>query len=251
MAARKVNTAKSSAHFGQTFLFPPTLDALIPRQGTIDISRHVAPIIGAFYELMTAYILDGYKGRTDVTKDICPDAHIKRGEEPTLVEVKAGQKWRYHKCDTQQLKNYGRSGYRVEYAFVGYGRGRETVSSVAKTWMDLYEYLASTVDRIIVVDISIIFQGLKSKVFLRRKYNSWIRDDKGTGFDSVYVNQPFQHSVMENNGWAEMIRLKDPGRYQFKQRRIRRLKMDIEGVEFKVKPFTLYEIVLPDGETPF
>lgn len=251
MVERKVNTTKSKAHFGQKYLFPPTLNVPIPRQDAADVARHVAPTIGAFYELMTAKVLHGYKGQTDMTQDICPDVHVKRGEEPTLVEVKAGQKWRYHKCDTAQLKNYEKSGYRVEYAFVGYGARGETVSSMVNTWADLFLYMSSTIDRIIVVDISIIFQGLKSGCFLRRLYDSWAKDYGRGGFDSVYVNQPFQRAIMEGGDWAGMIKMKNPEKYECKQRKVGGLVMDVEGAKFKVKPFTLFEVVLPDGDTPF
>ncbi len=198
-----------------------------------------------FFESLAVAVLGGRRGSLSHTADICPDLHIKRGSEPTLVEVKGGTRRHYFKCDTRQLVSYKDCGERVEYAFIAYDyKSRESVSENVDTIRELYEYYASRICYMIVLDVSVVHGAWKAGIFSRKKYDSWVTN-KGS-FDCVYANQKFMREIIAG------IPLRVPdGTFVWRKRQRRAGSVEVSGVKFQVNSFPLVEVVMPDSEIPF
>ena len=243
----KVINRKTSNPWSQRKLFTGNLDERLANSGKHSKRAHIAVVSTEFFESLAVAVLGGRRGSLSRAADICPDLHIKRGSEPTLVEVKGGTRKHYFKCDTRQLVKYKDCGERVEYAFIAYDYKRsEPVSDHVDTIKELYEYFASRISYMVVVDILIVYEGWKNGTLTRKKYDSWVTD-KGT-FDYVYANQKFMRSIMAQGG---MFSVNDPINLVWRKRQRRAGSVEVAGVKFKVNSFPLVELIQPDSEIPF
>ncbi len=244
----KVINRKTSKPWAQRKLFEGDLSLPLANSSPKSKASHIASVSSEFFETLAVSVLGGRRGAVDGQADICPDLHIKRGSEPTLVEVKGGTQRRYFKCDTRQLVNYKGCGERVEYAFACYWMDRgKTVGQMADTIGDLYGYFSKNIYYMVVVDISVIYSAWKAGVLAQRKYESW-STDRG-GFDSVYADQKFLRQIIENGVWdTDLKRLPE---LKWSKRQRRASSVEVAGVKFKVNSFPLVELVRPDSAVPF
>lgn len=243
----KVINRKTSNPWSQRKLFTGNLDKRLVTSNKHSKRAHIAVVSTEFFESLAVAVLGGRRGALNSEADICPDLHIKRGSEPTLVEVKGGTRRRYFKCDTRQLVKYKGCGERVEYAFIAYDyKSSESVSQHVDTIKEVYEYLASRISYMVVLDVSVVHGAWKAGIFSRRKYDSWVTD-KGA-FDCVYANQKFMRNIIAEGGmcWAM-----DTVKLVFRKRQRRAGSVEVAGVKFQVNSFPLVELVRPNSEIPF
>lgn len=241
----KVINRKTSSPWSQRKLFTGNLDERLSNSGKHSKRAHIAVVSTEFFESLAVAVLGGRRGSTSPQADICPDLHIKRGLEPTLVEIKGGTRRHYFKCDTRQLIKYKACGERVEYAFIAYDyKSSESVSDHVDTIKELYEYFANRISYMVVVDVFLVYDAWKSGLFSRRKYDSWATD-KGT-FDYVYANQKFMRDIIAGD-----VRQVPITGFEWRKRQRRAGSIEVAGVKFKVNGFSLVEFVQPDFEIPF
>jgi len=206
----------------------------------------VASISSHFFEALAASVLGGRRGATDSDSDICPDVHIQRGSQPTLVEVKGGTRRRHFKCDTRQLQKYVDCGERVEYAFIARDYKKdENISDIADTVQDVFDYYASRISYMVVLDIGIVHEAWKGGHLSRKRYDSW-NSNHSSSFDCVYMNQKFLRDILAGGVfWV-------PGlAFEYRARQRRASVIEVSGVKFQINSFPLVELVRPDSETPF
>lgn len=206
----------------------------------------MAVVTAHFFETLAASALAGRRGDTDPGSDICPDLHIKRGSQPTLVEVKGGSKRRAFKCDTRQLERYKECGERVEYAFIARNyKKTENVSNVVDTIQELFEFYASRISYMVVLDISIVYSAWKEGLLHRKTYDSW-NSNHNNSFDCVHMNQKFLRDILA--GGACRVPATN---FVWRKRQRRASTIEVSGVKFKVNSFPIAELVQPDFEIPF
>lgn len=207
---------------------------------------HVASISSHFFEALAASVLGGRRGATDPDSDICPDVHIRRGSQPALVEVKGGTRRRHFKCDTRQLQKYVGCGERVEYAFIArdYKVG-ENISDIADTVQDVFDYYASRICYMVVLDISVVARAWYEGDLFQRQYDSW-NSNHSRSFDCIYMSQKFLRNIM-----SDKIVQAPGSNFEWRKRQRRASAIEVSGVEFRINSFPLVELVRPDSETPF
>lgn len=244
----KVVNHKTSNPWSQRMLFTGNLSQRLSDASPRSKGSHIASVSSEFFETLAVAVLGGRRGAVNSEVDICPDLHIKRGSEPTLVEVKGGNRRYYFKCDTRQLQNYKACGERVEYAFIAFGmHGQETLSQHADTIGELYEYYSRNINYMVVMDVAVVYSAWKAGVLVQRKYKSWAKDS-GV-FDIIYMNQKFLRQIIENGIWdTDLKGLPD---LKWRKRHRKSTTFEISGVKHKVVGFPVIELVRPNSEIPF
>lgn len=242
----KVINRKTSNPWSQRRLFKGGLDQRLANSTKASKRAHVASISSHFFEALAASVLGGRRGATDPDSDICPDVHIRRGSQPTLVEVKGGSRRRHFKCDTRQLQKYVDCGERVEYAFIARDYKRdENISDMADTIQDVFDYYASRISYMVVLDVSVVAMAWYVGDLFQRRYDSW-NSNHTSGFDCIYMSQKFLRNIMDD----KLVRTPSPI-FVWRKRQRRTSAIEVSGVKFQINSFPLVELVRPDSETPF